>query len=505
MKDEREQSAFGSGVTPVSARGRSLGRSLWKIAIVFCAAVLVPFALTGWGDFYQNIVEHDPPLIELKKPPVGIGLDPAELDFTVRDQNSGIDQVTARIEQGGKSQILLRKEGYPARIRVDELALRLDGKSLGLREGEAHLTITAYDKSFWSNGAKTTIQLRVDYSKPELSLFPDQRNAVLGGAEMVFYKLGETVDSFSGVMIGTDLLPGFPAKNFDKDFANVSGIYCAFFPVTRPANSGEDTMRIFARDAVGNMSTIPVNYRVANASVRQSVVQLVPEQAGGRIDELYEEYLEHLARLSGQEPDKVSPSASDAERITRFKAVNEKYRQLLDRGMKPLFSKPKPDRYWSGAFARISTKELHSFGERITYKLNDEVVGEYTQQGTVFPVAAGTPARAANAGVIIFAGDLGTFGKTVIVDHGFGLTTLYGHLSAVSRLEGDRVERGDVIGSAGDTGLIFTPSILFEVRIYGVPVRPIEWWDGHWLDDHVELKAKNAKKNLGIRILTPLD
>jgi len=505
LKDEREQSSFGSGVTPVSARKGSLGRSLAKIAVVFFAAALVPFALTGWGDFYQNIVEHDPPLIELKKPPVGIGLDPAELDFTVRDQNSGIDQVTARIEQGGKTQVVLRKEGYPQRIRVDELALRLDGKALGLREGEAHLTITAYDKSFWSNGTKTTIQLRVDYHKPELSIFPDQRNAVLGGTEMVFYKLSETVDTFSGVMIGTDLLPGFPAKNFDKDFANVSGVYCAFFPVTRPANSGEDTLRIFARDAVGNMNTVPVNYRVANASARQSVEQLVPEQAGERIDQLYEEYLSHQARLNGQDPDKVSPSASDSERVSRFKAVNEQYRALLERGMKPLFAKPKPDRYWEGSFARLANKELHSFGERITYKYNDETVGEYTEQGTVFSAPSGTPARAANSGVIIFAGDLGTFGKTVIVDHGFGLTTLYGHLSAVSRLEGDRVERGDVIGSAGDTGLNFAPSVLFQVRIYGVPVRPAEWWDGHWLDDHVELKAKNAKKNLGIRILTPLD
>ncbi len=504
MKDEREQSSFGSGVVPVTAPRKNFPRTLGKIALFFFAAMLLPFALTGWGDFYQNIVEHDPPVIELQKPPVGIGLEPAELDFTVHDQHSGIDEVTVKIEQGGKSQVVLRKDSYAARIRLDELSVKLDGKALGLREGEAHLTLAAYDKSFWSNSGKSSLQLRVDYSRPELSLFPDQRNGVAGGTEMVFYRLSETVDTFSGVMFGTDLLPGFPAKNFDKAFSGFSGVYCAFFPVTR-SSGGDDTMRIFARDAVGNMSTAPVNYRVANSSSKSGVEVLAPELIGERIDELYAQYMEKAARLNGQEPDRILPSSSDTERIARFQAVNEKYRELLERAMKPLFSKPKADRFWSGPFAKIGTKELRSFGEQITYRFGGEDVGGYLSKGTVFSVPPDSPVRAANGGVIIFAGDLGTWGKTVIVDHGFGLTTLYGHLSVVSRLEGDRVERGDPIGSSGQSGLVFAPSVLFEVRIYGTPVRPVEWWDSHWIDDHIELKVRNAKKNLGIQIFSPLN
>ena len=496
---------FGSGIVPQLANGRrSRPWRIFRVLLLFAVAVLLPFAISGWGDIYQGHLERDPPIVEIKKPPVGLGLDPVNVEFTVRDRHAGIDEITVRLEQAGKQRSIFEKK-YPARVRADDITVVLNGKENGLREGEARLNIVAFDKSFWNNGARTAVQLRVDYTRPEVTLYPDQRNAVLGGSEMVFYRLRETVDTFSGITVGSELLPGFPAKNFDKDFENFSEVYCAFFPIPRDFDPQTGAMKLFARDAVGNISTASVNYRVQNVGFRSGVEPVAVETLASKVDPLYEQYLIRQARLNGQEAMRPLPSQSDEERLERFRIVNEQYRDLIERAMKPLFSKPKSTRFWQDSFARFGAKERHGFGERVTFTLNGQPLGDYVENGVTYSSPLETPVRAANDGIVIFSDTLGLYGNTVIVDHGFGLTTLYAHLASMSRLEGDRVERGDIIGKVGDTGLAFAPILTYETRLHGVPVRPLEWWDATWIKDHVEGKVKNAKRALGIRAVESLE
>lgn len=82
---------------------------------------------------------------------------------------------------------------------------------------------------------------------------------------------------------------------------------------------------------------------------------------------------------------------------------------------------------------------------------------------------------AAADGQVIFAGYYGGYGYAVIIDHGDGISTLYGHNSALLVKEGDMVERGQVIAKAGSTGLSTGPHLHFEVRKNGVPVDPMDW------------------------------
>jgi murein DD-endopeptidase MepM/ murein hydrolase activator NlpD len=85
----------------------------------------------------------------------------------------------------------------------------------------------------------------------------------------------------------------------------------------------------------------------------------------------------------------------------------------------------------------------------------------------------GTPVRAAAAGTVIFAGWYGGYGKLVILDHGEGASTLYGHLSAILVAAGARVARDQVIGQVGSTGYATGPHLHFEVRQGGRPVDPL--------------------------------
>lgn len=92
--------------------------------------------------------------------------------------------------------------------------------------------------------------------------------------------------------------------------------------------------------------------------------------------------------------------------------------------------------------------------------------------GIDFAGAYGSPIRAADAGTVIFAGWYGGYGNTVIISHGKGITTLYGHSSQLYVSEGQTVQRGQHIAATGSTGLSTGPHLHFEVRRDGTPTDP---------------------------------
>jgi len=92
----------------------------------------------------------------------------------------------------------------------------------------------------------------------------------------------------------------------------------------------------------------------------------------------------------------------------------------------------------------------------------------------------------------VFAGYLGIYGNCVVLDHGYGLQTLYGHLSSVEVKAGDKVTRGQPLGRSGATGLAGGDHLHFAVLLQGLPVNPIEWFDAKWLHDRLKLKLGAA-------------
>ncbi|MDP2211674.1 MAG: peptidoglycan DD-metalloendopeptidase family protein [Candidatus Aquicultor sp.] len=97
--------------------------------------------------------------------------------------------------------------------------------------------------------------------------------------------------------------------------------------------------------------------------------------------------------------------------------------------------------------------------------------------GVDFKAAHGSPVYASHSGTVIMAGRMGGYGKTVVISHGGGLSTLYGHNSQLLVSVGQDVERGDAIANAGSTGLSTGPHLHFEVRVNGSPQNPMNWLD----------------------------
>ena len=88
---------------------------------------------------------------------------------------------------------------------------------------------------------------------------------------------------------------------------------------------------------------------------------------------------------------------------------------------------------------------------------------------------AGAVAGAAGEGVVAFAGPLPQRGNTVILDHGWGVYTLYGHLLALDVQPGQAIGAGEPVGRVGNTGLSTGPHLHWEVRLRGLPVDPDSW------------------------------
>ncbi len=97
------------------------------------------------------------------------------------------------------------------------------------------------------------------------------------------------------------------------------------------------------------------------------------------------------------------------------------------------------------------------------------------QKGIEIGAGGGAPVRAVSSGVVRFAEWFMGYGNLVILDHGNGFYTLYGHLAEFRSGVGGRVERGEVIGLVGDTGSLSGPSLYFEIRRRLTPMDPAEW------------------------------
>jgi murein DD-endopeptidase MepM/ murein hydrolase activator NlpD len=153
------------------------------------------------------------------------------------------------------------------------------------------------------------------------------------------------------------------------------------------------------------------------------------------------------AAAAAKAPTKVSTGSSE----TTYTAGNG------------IFSKPV-----SGG--RISSP----FGRR-THPITGEVGKMHN--GTDFAVPVGTSVHAASGGIVIMAEWYSGYGYTVIVDHGGGLWTLYGHLreGGFKVSKGDTVSKGDLIAESGNTGNSTGPHLHFEVRENGTPVNPMNY------------------------------
>jgi murein DD-endopeptidase MepM/ murein hydrolase activator NlpD len=129
-----------------------------------------------------------------------------------------------------------------------------------------------------------------------------------------------------------------------------------------------------------------------------------------------------------------------------------------------------PDKRWTLPFARPRNSPLRSpFG--VLRVFNEEPRSRHS--GLDFAGAVGAEVKAIERGTVTAAGDFYFGGKTIIIDHGLGVSSIYMHLSEIMANAGDEIERGAIIGKVGSTGRVTGPHLHLGISVFGVMADPL--------------------------------
>jgi murein DD-endopeptidase MepM/ murein hydrolase activator NlpD len=182
-----------------------------------------------------------------------------------------------------------------------------------------------------------------------------------------------------------------------------------------------------------------------------------------------------------------TPSLHNSEDLfDTFLVINRDLRQANAVELKALAKATAPGFLWNRPFLPMpKAKVMSAFADRRTYMYRGREVDHQYHLGFDLAVTHRTPVPAANRGVVLLARYFGIYGNSVVLDHGYGLMSLYGHLSVIDVAKGQEVERGQTLGRTGATGLAGGDHLHFTMLLGGLPVNPNEWWDPHWIHDRL--------------------
>jgi murein DD-endopeptidase MepM/ murein hydrolase activator NlpD len=184
-----------------------------------------------------------------------------------------------------------------------------------------------------------------------------------------------------------------------------------------------------------------------------------------------------------------------ASLLDRFLAVNRDMRVQNDDVVRQVSAAGQGMILWDGPFMRLPAAAPRAgFADRREYVFNNVVVDRQVHLGVDLASLAQSPVPAANRGKIAYVGELGIYGLMVMIDHGGGLMSMYAHLSRIDARVGQMVEKGQIIGRTGATGLAGGDHLHYAMLVHTTFVNPVEWWDKHWIADNVVNKLNEASR-----------
>jgi murein DD-endopeptidase MepM/ murein hydrolase activator NlpD len=428
-----------------------------KLPLLAAAVVIVVVGLIAAGIYYRARFESEPPKVELSPDTDAIGTAPLEIRVT--DAGAGLKSLTVML---GETTLAAEKFAQPVAEKKVNVVL-----PKGTKEGPATLRIVARDASlFRGNEVVVQKQMTIDLTPPTVSLIADDRYINFGGVGALVYEASADAAT-SGVKIGNHFFPGF--KGVIKDHPES---YFALFahPYDAPADI---RAKIVVTDRAGNSRDLPLSYELKNVKYKKSTIALSDSFRQNKVAPL------------------ADAGARQASPKDLFIAVNKDLRKKNEEKIVEVTSKASPQILWKGAFTQLSNSKVEAnFADFRTYTYKGEPTDSAYHLGYDLSVTKNVPVEAANSGTVAFAGDLGIYGNCVMLDHGLGLYTLYGHLSQIGVKVGDAVQPRQALGKSGETGLAAGDHLHFGVYLDGVAVLPVEWWDAKWINDNITPKLE---------------
>jgi murein DD-endopeptidase MepM/ murein hydrolase activator NlpD len=275
-----------------------------------------------------------------------------------------------------------------------------------------------------------------------------------------------------GVQAGDEFFPGHALPGGGP------GVKFVLFAV--PFDLADSSqIRLVAEDEVGNRATASFVHKFFPRSWHRSQIPL---------DESFLQKV--VPEIASQSPEVEEKGSL----IETYLVINRDLRRVNNAELHALASKSRPQFLWSRPFLRMAAAPEAGFADHRTYVHEGKAVDHQVHLGVDMADVQNVAVPSANDGVVVLAKYLGIYGNTVVVDHGYGLMTLYGHLSSIGVKEGDAVTRGQSLGLSGATGLAGGDHLHYSVLVGGTFTIPKEWWDGHWIQDRIARKLGPAFK-----------
>ncbi len=438
-------------------------RIVWLIVLVL---------VIGAGYYAFTRLEREPPVVGTLTTHGFVGAE-YHHQFRFGDEDSGVRHVRVYLEAGGKTYELAEQD-YPgnaltgAELSLErEVEVVVKPKELGIGDGQARLVAEATDWAWLPNDAVVEVPLTVDSTPPRASLATGLTYVRRGGSELAVYTVDEDAEKH-GISVGDAFFPGFVDPSDPKR-------RLAFFAV--PTDAAADVKpALLVADRAGNEARIALVTTLLERAFPADTIPLTDAFMAAKVAELM-------------------PSHSGTA-LDGYLAINRELRKENDSQLFELCKKSSVDRIWSGPFVQMpNTHAGAKFAERRSYVYEGKVVDQQTHMGFDLASTSHADVPAANDGVVVWAEPLGIYGNTVVLDHGLGLFSLYGHLSEITVKKHTAVTKGETLGKTGTTGLAGGDHLHYAMLLDGVFVDPLEWFDKKWIDDHLEAKLAPPPKS----------
>lgn len=405
-------------------------------------------------------------------PPRALG---AATSVSIRvDSPHGTRRVEAWLEQGGERlpaferRLPATRFGFRGKREPPETIQLTLGKAkqTALRAGKVRLVFEAEANDFRASAARLEQEFDVIVEPPRLEVDGLQHYINQGGAELVTFRVSGYWTE-AGVRVGEHTFRSFPMPGG----ADENHRFALFvFPWDTPATT---VPVVFARPGDGTEVTARFWHKVFPKKFRQRQL------------DLSDAFLEKVTA-------EIDPGGA-GPLLDRFLRINGELRCQNNAALAELRHKTEPRFLFSLPFKQLSNSKVESqFADRRTYVYQGRKVDEQVHLGFDLSVTKNVPIGAANDGKVVFAGWLGIYGNCVVIDHGYGLQSIYAHLNSMDVKPGDAVRRDQVIGRSGATGLAGGDHLHFSMQIDGVQTNPVEWWDDHWIQDRIRSKVPLA-------------
>ncbi|UCF94979.1 MAG: M23 family metallopeptidase [Desulfobacterales bacterium] len=427
-------------------------------------------------------LEGEKPSIQadLKSPFIGKS---QELSISVADRKNGVRKVWVGLVKDGK-EIELHAAAFPSKgffsggkVNEKSFKLTVEPAKLGLSDGEGILRLVAWDfswRNWWhGNQAYAEENIVIDTRPPGIEVMSKAHNVNQGGAGLVIYRTSEPCPE-SGVVVGNNFFPGYTGYFKDKQ------IRLAFMALGYQQGTGTE-LYVTATDQAGNRARAGFYYHIRRKVFRKDTIPLSEQFLQSKMPEF-----ELAVDLNPHAP-----------LVDQFLKINRdlrraNYEEFVKRG-----ANTDKQMHWEGAFLRLpNAANRAGFADHRTYQYQGRVIDQQVHLGIDLAALANSEVPVANAGKVALVGNVGIYGNTVLVDHGFGLFSMYSHLSRIDVKEGDILAKGAPLGRTGSTGLAGGDHLHFSILIHNTFVNPIEWWDAAWIKNNVSDKLDEVKSRL---------